>query len=79
MFPLSGHRCFLSFQNAMPNVPVHSLIERLYPYETILGKEGVTAVEDTLSVSLLKQHLKNIQRKIAAWPNSIYLNRIMSP
>ncbi|XP_064614845.1 von Willebrand factor A domain-containing protein 8-like [Liolophura sinensis] len=48
-FPVDNLTAITKIMNAMPNVPVHSLIERLYPYETILGKEGVTAVEDTLT------------------------------
>ena len=34
----------------MPGVSVSSLLKRLYPYDTILGKEGQNAVLDALSV-----------------------------
>ena len=34
----------------MPNADVHSLLQRLYPYYAMLGKEGQTAVIDALKV-----------------------------
>ena len=38
-------------QDEFPEANVSSLLKRLYPYETMLGKEGQSAVQDALSVS----------------------------
>lgn len=37
----------------MPETSLHTLIQRLYPYKVMLGKEGQTAVTDALYVSCL--------------------------
>lgn len=37
-------------QNTFPMMSSQQLIQRLYPYRSILGKEGHTAVENVLSV-----------------------------
>lgn len=38
-------------QNLFPMLSVQQLVQRLYPHEVMLGKEGRTAVEGVLSVS----------------------------
>lgn len=38
-------------QNIFPMLSSQQLIQRLYPYKSILGKDGHTAVEGVLSVS----------------------------
>lgn len=38
-------------QNAFPMLSSQQLVQRLYPYNSILGKDGRTAVEGVLSVS----------------------------
>ncbi len=38
-------------QNAFPMLSSQQLLQRLYPYNSILGKDGRTAVEGVLSVS----------------------------
>lgn len=38
-------------QNALPMLSSQQLVQRLYPYNSILGKDGRTAVEGVLSVS----------------------------
>ena len=40
-------------QAEMPPVSSERLLEKLYPYRAMLGKEGVSAVQDTLKVSSL--------------------------
>ena len=39
-------------QDALPGVSSRSILQRLYPYSLMLGKEGKTAVNDTLQVRL---------------------------
>lgn len=39
-------------QNSFPMLSSQQLVQRLYPYSSIMGKEGRTAVEGVLSVSL---------------------------
>ncbi len=38
-------------QNLFPMLSAQQLVQRLYPYDVMLGKEGRTAVEGVLSVS----------------------------
>lgn len=38
-------------QDAFPMLSSQQLVQRLYPYNSILGKDGRAAVEDVLSVS----------------------------
>lgn len=42
---------FYLLQNLFPMLSAQQLVQRLYPYEVMLGKEGRTAVEGVLSVS----------------------------
>lgn len=43
-------------QNAFPMLSSQQLLQRLYPYSSILGKEGRSAVEGVLSVSRNVNH-----------------------
>ena len=42
--------CVDLFQDAVPGVSARDAVQRLYPFSIMLGKEGRTAVEDTLQV-----------------------------
>lgn len=42
---------FSLLQNFFPMMSSQQLIQRLYPYKSILGKDGHTAVEGVLNVS----------------------------
>lgn len=42
---------FVLLQNTFPSMSSQQLVHRLYPYNSILGKEGCSAVEGVLSVS----------------------------
>lgn len=44
------------WQNAFPMLSSQHLVQRLYPYNSILGKDGRTAVEGVLSVSQDMNH-----------------------
>lgn len=41
----------LLLQNAVPMLSSQQLVQRLYPYKSILGKDGRKAVEGVLTVS----------------------------
>ena len=44
----------------MPETSLYSLIQRLYPYKAMMGKEGQTAVTDALSVCInIKKNVLN--------------------
>ncbi|XP_052760098.1 von Willebrand factor A domain-containing protein 8-like [Mya arenaria] len=47
-FPVANLPELAKILNVMPNTDVHSLLQRLYPYMAMLGKEGQTAVTDAL-------------------------------
>lgn len=47
-FPADNLTAAIGILNAFPTMSCQRLIERLYPYSVLLGKEGRTAVEDTL-------------------------------
>ncbi|XP_005100871.1 von Willebrand factor A domain-containing protein 8 [Aplysia californica] len=47
-FPVDNLRHIVKILNSMPNASDAELLQRLYPYSVMLGKEGKTAVEDTL-------------------------------
>ena len=47
------HTTFI-FQNAVPSTSLSRLLQRLYPYDAMLGKEGQTAVTDALKVTICK-------------------------
>ncbi|XP_067669611.1 von Willebrand factor A domain-containing protein 8-like [Haliotis asinina] len=48
-FPLDNLVHLVRIMDTVPSVSSLELIQRLYPYNIMLGKEGKTAVEDTLS------------------------------
>ena len=53
----------------MPDINVHSLLHRLYPYTVMMGKEGQTAVTDALKVRS-SIHKQNTQLMYCiAWEN----------
>lgn len=43
--------CAVLLQNTFPMLSSQQLVQRLYPYPSILGKDGRSAVEGVLSVS----------------------------
>nr|XP_015219376.1 PREDICTED: von Willebrand factor A domain-containing protein 8 isoform X1 [Lepisosteus oculatus] len=47
-FPVDNLPAVVKVLDCCPALSSHQLIQRLYPYESIMGKEGKTAVEDTL-------------------------------
>ncbi|XP_077339308.1 von Willebrand factor A domain-containing protein 8 [Lithobates pipiens] len=47
-FPADNLTAAIGILNAFPTVSCQRVIERLYPYSVLLGKEGRTAVEDAL-------------------------------
>ncbi|XP_076454368.1 von Willebrand factor A domain-containing protein 8-like [Babylonia areolata] len=48
-FPMDNLTHIMKILDAVPGVSSHSIVQRLYPYSLMLGKEGKTAVTDTLS------------------------------
>jgi len=42
----------LVLQNVLPMLPTQELVQRLYPYHSMLGREGRTALEGVLGVSM---------------------------
>ncbi|KAL8625507.1 hypothetical protein ACOMHN_014596 [Nucella lapillus] len=48
-FPMDNLTHLLKILDAVPGVSSHNIVQRLYPYALMLGKEGKTAVTDTLS------------------------------
>ena len=62
--------CF-RLQNAVPSASHQHLLNKLYPYESMLSKEGVTAVTDAMKVSatqLHSPHLVSTLIHVAALP-----------
>uniref|UniRef100_A0A8C6UA26 von Willebrand factor A domain-containing protein 8 n=1 Tax=Neogobius melanostomus TaxID=47308 RepID=A0A8C6UA26_9GOBI len=49
-FPVDNLPSALQVLNVFPTLSSQQLVQRLYPYKSILGKEGCTAVENVLSV-----------------------------
>ncbi|XP_075708404.1 von Willebrand factor A domain-containing protein 8 isoform X2 [Rhinoderma darwinii] len=47
-FPADNLAAAVGILNVFPTMPTQQVIQRLYPYTFVLGKEGRTAVEDTL-------------------------------
>ncbi|KAH3874331.1 hypothetical protein DPMN_037573 [Dreissena polymorpha] len=47
-FPITNLPELAKILNVMPGADIHSLLQRLYPYNVMLGKEGQTAVQGTL-------------------------------
>lgn len=50
----------LLLQNAFPTLSSQQLVQRLYPYNSILGKDGCRAVEGVLGVSQDLNHQLNV-------------------
>ena len=48
--------CWLCLQTVVPSVSTQRLLQRLYPYDVMLGKEGQTAVVDALKASETTSH-----------------------
>ncbi|KAK7090090.1 von Willebrand factor A domain-containing protein 8-like [Littorina saxatilis] len=48
-FPMDNLVHVVKILDALPGVSSHAVLQRLYPYSLMLGKEGKTAVTDTLS------------------------------
>uniref|UniRef100_A0A8C6UB39 von Willebrand factor A domain containing 8 n=1 Tax=Neogobius melanostomus TaxID=47308 RepID=A0A8C6UB39_9GOBI len=48
-FPVDNLPSALQVLNVFPTLSSQQLVQRLYPYKSILGKEGCTAVENVLS------------------------------
>ncbi|KAI0224510.1 von Willebrand factor A domain-containing protein 8 [Lamellibrachia satsuma] len=47
-FPLDNLHAIIKILTAVPSVSTQRLLQRLYPYDVMLGKEGQTAVMDAL-------------------------------
>jgi hypothetical protein len=48
-FPISNISSIAKILNTAPNSDIYSLVQRLYPYDVMLGKEGQTAVKGLLT------------------------------
>uniref|UniRef100_A0A803XX74 ATPase dynein-related AAA domain-containing protein n=1 Tax=Meleagris gallopavo TaxID=9103 RepID=A0A803XX74_MELGA len=51
-FPLDSLSAAVQILDSFPTMSVQHVIDRLYPYNVFLGKEGRTAVKDALKVSI---------------------------
>ncbi|KAJ8310233.1 hypothetical protein KUTeg_012098 [Tegillarca granosa] len=65
-FPIGNIKDALKILNEVPYVPLHSLVNRLYPYEVMLGKEGQNAVIGMLSKFELLDMKNNKELKISS-------------
>ncbi|KAL4221611.1 von Willebrand factor A domain-containing protein 8 [Mactra antiquata] len=48
-FPITNLQDVAKILEVMPDTDIYSLVQRLYPYNIMLGKEGQTAVNDALA------------------------------
>ncbi|XP_053563944.1 von Willebrand factor A domain-containing protein 8 [Bombina bombina] len=63
-FPVDNLQAAVAIMDAFPMLPFQSILQRLYPYNALLGKEGQTAVEDSLKRFDLMDSKSSIPLKI---------------
>ena len=68
-FPLENMPALIAMLNQAPNTPLFEAVNRLYPYQAFLPKEGITSVEDTLQTFQLQDQQKSVLSKINLQPS----------
>ncbi|XP_078693816.1 von Willebrand factor A domain-containing protein 8-like isoform X5 [Branchiostoma floridae x Branchiostoma belcheri] len=64
-FPTDNLISAAKILSTLPEAPAQRLLHRLYPYDVILGKEGRTAVEDTLKkFELFDKDVERVSQKV---------------
>ncbi|CAL1547451.1 unnamed protein product [Lymnaea stagnalis] len=64
-FPLDNLPHIVKIMNAMPSCSDAELLHRVYPFHTMLGKEGKEAVEDTLKKFEISPLKSEVQSSVA--------------
>ncbi|KAG7255151.1 hypothetical protein CRUP_037223, partial [Coryphaenoides rupestris] len=66
-FPVDSLHSALQVLNVLPMLPTQELVQRLYPYHSMLGREGRTALEGVLSrFELLDGRSQSASRAVVA-------------